>query len=229
MKPTAPPRTINGPPPRFLCRNVALGRPGPRPPDFLGFDLTNAAIQLTNNVTNSWVIIFSGLNLNTNTMTITAWIHPLGVQADSAGCSSAARNHRGRLNYGSVGSGNAQTLGTPGIMTPHVGMELAPAAPPNRWSFVALVVQPASAILYLANTDRIQSATNVLNHPNQAFASVSVIGTDPLPETPACSTAGSMKSPCSIVRSPRRRSRRSMQTVAGCPKSRSASSRPAAI
>ena len=68
---------------------VVLGGAGPRPPDFLGFGLTNTAAQFTQNLTNSWVLI-SGLNLNTNnlsgnTVTITAWIYPIGSQADSVG------------------------------------------------------------------------------------------------------------------------------------------------
>jgi alpha-galactosidase len=161
--------------------NVGLGATGPRPADFLGFDLTNTAAAFTNNVTNSWVIILSGLNLNTNTATIATWIYPIGSQADSAGlffCRSGTTV--AGLNYGSVGSGNAQTLGyTWNNDSGTWGWNSRLMPPMNQWSFVALVVQPARATLYLINTNGAQSATNVLSHPNQAFATVSVIGTDP--------------------------------------------------
>ena len=160
--------------------NVALGRTGPRPPDFLGFDVTNTAAQFTNNLTNSWVIILSGLNLNTNTVTIAAWIYPNGGQADAAGiffCRSGTTV--AGLNYGSVGTSNAQTLGyTWNNLSGTWGWNSRLMPPMNQWSFVALVVQPASAILCLINTNGEESATNVLSHPNQAFATVSTIGTD---------------------------------------------------
>jgi hypothetical protein len=159
---------------------VGLGGAGPRPPDFLGFDLTNTAVQFTNNVTNSWVYILSGLSLNTNAVTITAWIYPIGSQADSTGlffCRSGTTV--AGLNYGSVSSGNAQTLGyTWNNSSSTWGWNSGLMPPMNQWSFVALVVQSASATLYLINTNGGQSATNILSHPNQAFATVSTIGTD---------------------------------------------------
>src|SRR5206468_563671 len=63
---------------------VGLGVAGPRPADFLGFELTNTAAQIANGVTNSWVTM-PALNLNTNAVTITAWIYPIGSQAAYTG------------------------------------------------------------------------------------------------------------------------------------------------
>ena len=163
---------------------VVLGGAGPRPPAFLGFGLTNTAPQFTKNLTNSWVLILSGLNLNTNAVTLTAWIYPTGSQADSAGLffnrsSSSHGTTVAGLNYGSVGSGNAQTLGyTWNNDSRTYGWNSGLIPPVNQWSFVALVVQPAGAILYLINPGGAQSATNVLSHPAQAFGGVSTIGTD---------------------------------------------------
>jgi len=68
---------------------VGLGVAGPRPPDFLGFEVTNTAAQFTNGTANSWITI-PALNLNTNTVTITAWIYPLGSQAAYTGLFFAA-------------------------------------------------------------------------------------------------------------------------------------------
>ena len=50
--------------------------------------------------------------------------------------------------------------------------------PANQWSFVALVVQPSSAVMYLFNTNGTVSTTNFLSHQNQAFAGSGTIGTD---------------------------------------------------
>lgn len=163
---------------------VVLGRPGPRPPDFLGFELTNTAAQFTGNQTNSWVLVLSGLNLSTNTMTITAWIYPTGSQADWAGIffnRSITRNGTtvAGLNYGSVGSGNAQTLGYTWNNNANTwGWNSGLMPPRDQWSFVALVIQPASATLYLINPNGEQSATNFVSHPLQIFGGVSTIGTD---------------------------------------------------
>jgi hypothetical protein len=55
--------------------------------------------------------------------------------------------------------------------------------PVNQWSFVALVVQPASATLYLINASGGQSATHILSHNNAAVGDSSYIGTDPYART----------------------------------------------
>ena len=83
---------------------VTLGVAGPRPADFLGFEITNTAGQFANGVTSSWISI-PALNLNTNTMTITAWIYPLGGQAAYAGlvfCRSGATV--AGVNYNGAGT-----------------------------------------------------------------------------------------------------------------------------
>jgi hypothetical protein len=91
--------------------NITLGVAGPRPADFLGFELTNTAAQFVNGLTNSFVT-FPALNLNTNTVTITAWINPAGSQADFVGlffCRSGVTV--AGLNYGGSGSSSAGTVG----------------------------------------------------------------------------------------------------------------------
>jgi hypothetical protein len=154
---------------------VALGVAGPRPPDFLGFEITNTAAQFTNGAANSWITI-PALNLNTNTMTITAWIYPLGSQVAYAGlvfCRSGSTV--AGMNIDGTGAGlgytwnnNSSTWGWSSGVQP----------PANQWSFVALVVQPVGATLYLLNTNGQQAATNSVANPNQAFAGTGTIGTD---------------------------------------------------
>ncbi len=159
--------------------NVMLGVAGPRPVDFLGFELTNNAAEFTNNVTNSWVTI-PALNLNANTMTITAWIYPMGSQADFTGllfCRSGTTV--AGLNYGGSGSGSAGTIGYTWnnlMSTWNWNSGLVP--PANQWSFVAVAVQPSQAVVYLFTLNGLQTATNILTHPVQSFAGLGTIGTD---------------------------------------------------
>jgi len=51
--------------------------------------------------------------------------------------------------------------------------------PLNQWSFVALVVEPAQATIYLINTNGMTNAVNVLAHANRAFTDSIRIGGDP--------------------------------------------------
>ena len=159
--------------------NVTLGVAGPRPADFLGFEITNTAAQFTNNLTNSWVTI-PALNLNTNALTLTAWIHPIGNQADFVGLVFYRTGTTvAGLNYGGSGSSSAGTVGYTWNNNQNTwGWNSGLMPPANQWSFVALVVQPASAVVYLFNSDGLQTATNVVSHPSQAFAGTGTIGTD---------------------------------------------------
>lgn len=155
--------------------NVTLGVPGPRPPDWLGFELSNTAARFSPNQTNSWTMI-PALNLNTNTVTITAWIYPVGIPTDWAGIVFyRSGGTTAGLNYSTGGMlgytwNNLQTTW---------GWNSGLIPPPNQWSFVALAVQPSQAILYLFTTNGLLTATNTLTHPNQAFAGDGTIGTDP--------------------------------------------------
>jgi Alpha galactosidase A/Concanavalin A-like lectin/glucanases superfamily/Alpha galactosidase C-terminal beta sandwich domain/Alpha-galactosidase, CBM13 domain len=154
---------------------VTRGVAGPRPADFLGFEITNTAAQFANGVNNSWITI-PALNLNTNQVTITAWIYPAGNQAAYTGlvfCRSGGTVSGMNLNgagtdLGYTWNNNSGTWGWNSGVQP----------PANQWSFVALVVQPAGATVYLINTNGQQSATNAVANPNQAFAGAGTIGTD---------------------------------------------------
>jgi alpha-galactosidase len=154
---------------------VTLGVTGPRPADFLGFEITNTAAQFANGVNNSWITI-PALNLNTNAMTITAWIYPIGSQAAYTGlvfCRSGSTVSGMNLNsagtdLGYTWNNNSGTWGWSSGVQP----------PANQWSFVALVVQPAGATVYLVNTNGQQSATNSVANANQSFAGSGTIGTD---------------------------------------------------
>ncbi len=154
---------------------VTLDVAGPRPPDFIGFELTNTAAQFANGVNNSWVTT-PALNLNTNAVTITAWIYPVGSQAAYTGlvfCRSGSTVAGMNLdstgeNLGYTWNNNSSTWGWSSGVQP----------PAGQWSFVALVVQSSAATVYLINTNGVQSATNFVANVSQAFGGTGTIGTD---------------------------------------------------
>jgi Alpha galactosidase A/Concanavalin A-like lectin/glucanases superfamily/Alpha galactosidase C-terminal beta sandwich domain/Alpha-galactosidase, CBM13 domain len=154
---------------------VTLGVAGPQPPDFLGFEVTNTAAQLANGVNNSWITI-PALNLNSDTVTFTAWIYPLGSQATYTGlvfCRSGSTV--AGMNYNSAGTDLGYTWNND---SGSWGWSSGVQPPANQWSFVAVVVQPSSTTVYLINTNGLQSATNFLSQLTQAFAGNGTIGTD---------------------------------------------------
>ena len=168
-----------------LAQNGFNAIVGPRPPAFPGFESGNSALQTLASSTTpipypssyvSWVVA-PPLNLNTNTVTITAWIYPTAY-AEPSSC--ALIFERGGSDVSGFGYGNNNNLGytwngagnTFGFVS-----GLVPAS--NQWSFVALVVSPTNAILYLYNTNGQFSATNTVTHTNGLWANLTMIGDDP--------------------------------------------------
>ena len=127
-------------------------------------------------------ISIPALNLNSNTVTISAWIKRNGEQAET--------------HTGIVFSGDGST--TAGLSFGHgegwiINHELAYEwnggqatwgwhsglfIPDNQWVFVALVVKPTQANLYLGEKGTLSSATNEINHGIEEFDGVTRIGHD---------------------------------------------------
>lgn len=155
---------------------------GPEPSSgFYGFEVTNGALATYNATSNSYVTA-GGLSLNTNTVTITAWINPVGPQNGAAAilfCRDGTTT--AGLNY------NGSTLGfTWANGQWWWGSGLTP--PTNQWSFVALTIAPTStnsamlnATLYVYNNaTNLQSAVDsAFTAGNQGFSGPTLIGTDP--------------------------------------------------
>lgn len=156
---------------------------GPRPSDgYPGFTITNQAarFQLGNNTSQ---ISIPALNLNTNTVTLAAWVNPANGYMPNAGvvfCRGGGTVSG--LNYSANTdlSGNS-TLGytwnaDAGTYTWNSG--LVPAV--GQWSFVALVVTSTNATLYVMSSNSVQSAVLVRAHANQSFSVATLIGNDSL-------------------------------------------------
>jgi hypothetical protein len=161
--------------------NLAYGITGPTSTDGLpGFAAANKAASFVN-LNGGSKITLPALALNTNTVTIAAWIKPAGPQNPfEAIAFCRGGNTVAGLNYsaGTDVSGN-NTIGyTWNNEGETYNWNSGIAAPFNTWSFVALVVTPTNATIHLMNTNGLVSATHTYPHVNQSFNAPTLIGDD---------------------------------------------------
>ena len=149
------------------------GVAGPRPPAFTGFETTNTGTEFYNTTANSYVTV-PALNLRTNTVTILAWLYPVGSQVDysgllmtRAGSTQAGLGYTTANQIGYTWNGNTTWSFQSGLVPPQ-----------NQWSLVAMVVSPAQASLYLINSNSLQSATNAIAHQSEIWDGTAQIGND---------------------------------------------------
>lgn len=170
-----------------LAQNPYYGIVGPRPPAFPGFEADNGSLATLYSTTTplpypssyvSWAVM-PALNLNTNLATFCAWIYPAGSQVGYAGLIFSRGSGSDISGFGYGNNNNLGYTWNNQAATYNFASGLVPAT--NQWSFVACVVTPTNAILYLYNTDGQFSATNTPTdgHTNTAFASALMIGDDP--------------------------------------------------
>ncbi|MCI0748014.1 MAG: immunoglobulin domain-containing protein [Verrucomicrobia subdivision 3 bacterium] len=161
------------------AQNGFNGIAGPRPSDGLtAFETSNTALQSGNGVADSWVTL-PALNLNTNAVSFTMWIKPNGPQADYAAIFMTRSGTEAGLGYGGSFSANAgqliYTWNNNSTWTFVSGLTI----PPNQWSFIAAVIEPAKATLYLYNATAQLSATNTIAHGTETWGGDARIGGDP--------------------------------------------------
>ncbi|MBC8097630.1 MAG: hypothetical protein H7Y43_17655, partial [Akkermansiaceae bacterium] len=166
---------------------VLLNSPGPQAPAIPGFESTNIAASLTTSLANGQIVA-PALNLNTNTVTFTAWIYPTSGQTASAGL-VVNRDGGDAAGFGFGGTNDAngqRELGyvwntnSPSTYNFHTGL----FPPINQWSFVALTVTPSNATIYLYYADGLTTnllkAVNTISHGPSAFSGGTTwIGGDP--------------------------------------------------
>jgi hypothetical protein len=155
--------------------------PGPLPADGLtGFSSGNTAARFTLSTLASRVTV-NPWNLNTNAVTLTAWINPNGPQNLNEGlvfsrasgttaglCYSSQLDPTGNANLAYNWNNEFDTYSWLSGLTP----------PSGQWSFVAVVITPTNATIYLMNTSGLQSASRSYNHVPLGFAGASTIGDD---------------------------------------------------
>jgi hypothetical protein len=145
-----------------------------------GFASGNKAAQFANLNAAARVTV-TPWNMNTNTVTITAWVNPSGPQNPfnaivfcRGGGTVVGLNYAGYLDA----NGNS-TLGyhwNDQLETRNWNSGLA--APPGQWSFVALVVTPSNATIHVMNTNGLASASQNFTHIVQSFSGTTLIGDD---------------------------------------------------
>ncbi len=144
------------------AQNAFNGIVGVQPADgFSTFATNQGALKSTANTDQSWATV-PPLNLNTNTVTIGMWIYPEGIQPDAAGLlvnrnagtvAGLGYYSNDRLGYKWNDDASATWSFNSGLLIPT-----------DMWSYVAVSITPNNAILYLYNTNGLQSATNVTTH-----------------------------------------------------------------
>lgn len=149
---------------------------------FPGFAANNYAVQISGNEEPNGVTMDSPWNLDTNTVTITAWINPntsTEPQLSSIVLNRGTGTDVEGLIFGSNSSG-IYNLGYEWNADPNTyswvsGLQ----APANQWSFVSLVVTPTNATINLMNTNGLLSSTFTYPNPVAPFAGTTMIGDDP--------------------------------------------------
>jgi Concanavalin A-like lectin/glucanases superfamily/Immunoglobulin domain/Immunoglobulin I-set domain len=150
------------------------GQAGPQPPDFPGLEATNLACGIPG--TNGYVDL-PALHLNTNSVTMTAWILANAIQTNNAGIVFC----RG----GTTVAGLKFDISDPNGLSYNWNDDSAAynfksslAVPVSQWCFVALIVQPDQATLCLQDGSQFSTAVNYAVHPDQAFDGDTLIGQD---------------------------------------------------
>ena len=149
---------------------------------FPGFAAGNKAAQFANGTTGSRISVVPW-NINTNTVTIAAWVNPSGGQANGNAL-TFVRNGTGVATAGLSYSGGTDINGNHTLgynwddESSTYNWSSGLTTPQGQWSFVALVVTPTNATIYVVNTNGALSSTHVYNHRPLAFTAATLIGED---------------------------------------------------
>jgi hypothetical protein len=148
------------------------GVAGPQAPTFPGFSAGNLAAQFDGG--SASILTSPALGLNTNTVTITCWVKRDGAQIDFAG-----------LVFTRGASTSGLDMKTNGELRYHWNDAAASydwssglIAPDGQWAFVALVVEPTKATMYMDDGTGLVSSVNNVTHANSTFGQVR-LGIDP--------------------------------------------------
>jgi hypothetical protein len=159
------------------------GQVGPRPAAYPGFDAGNNSTLFSSA---GGSVAVPPLRLNANTVTISGWVKPSGSQALAAGlvvCNGSG-TYGGLIMdpaYGGYGLGY-QWGSSPNNVSFSSDLGLPPLVD-SQWSYVALVIQPSQAAIYVCDyLGNWASATNGLflpiNNSSQPFSAATLFGMD---------------------------------------------------
>lgn len=164
--------------------NATAGVVGPSSPPYTGFEAANKAVGFDGG---GGVVRIPALNMNTNTVTISGWIKANGLQNLGTGLIVC---HSGTSWGGLITDPSGPSLGLGYVWngnnygwSPSGDPWFFPTLPDGDWAYVALVIQPTEADIYLCdrtNYANFKSITNTFNvkHMNEAFDGVTLFGKD---------------------------------------------------
>ena len=161
----------------LAAANGSAGVAGPQPPAFPGFEAGNSALRSAGNTIRSWVVA-PPLLMESDTVTLCAWVYPTAPTIPSYTGILFSRTTNNDVC--GLGYGPNNTLGytwNNSSDTYHFASGLV--IPSNQWSFVACVIRPDSAALYVYNSTGQHAATNAIPHAPGAFKGLTCIGDDP--------------------------------------------------
>ena len=165
---------------------------GPESPAFPGFPAVNWALETVANTVSSYVTASAG-NLTASNLTYAMWINPSGPVQNWAGLLMDRGGPGTGLGFGGNIDGTGMSeLGYTWNQNSTWSFNSNLFPPANQWSFVALVIQPAQATLYLINNSGVQTAVNALAHDTEIFGSAWHIGDDANTATGARTFPGSI-------------------------------------
>jgi hypothetical protein len=134
-------------------------------------------------------VSIGALNLNSNNATISAWVRRNGQEDVFSGI-VYSRNGETIAGIGSGSTGEPDWEGnhelfyswndTKDTWAWHSGLIM----PDKQWAFVALVLEPTKATLYLGQDGQLSSAVNTVKHDIEEFNGVTRIGHDKKPNFP---------------------------------------------
>ena len=156
---------------------------GPRTIPYPGFAATNTGVAF--NASGASVSV-PALNFNTNTLTISGWVNASNLQSAGAGlvlCDAGTtyagltiNAADGGLELGYVWDNDPNTFNWGTAINGGIPL---PTLPDSDWAYVALVVSPGQASIFVASTNiPFNGATNFFNHINQAFDGATLFGSD---------------------------------------------------
>jgi hypothetical protein len=166
---------------------------GPEAPEFAGFPTNNFALGTIANASESYVTASAG-TLTTGSLTYAMWIYPTGPVQNWAGLLMDRSGPGEGLGFGGTSDGTGMTeLGYTWNQNSTWSYDSYLYPPANQWSFVAMVIEPTQATLYLINSNGVQTAVNAIAHDTEEFGVAWHIGDD------AQGSAGSRTFPGSIA------------------------------
>jgi PKD repeat protein len=158
---------------------VTVNNPGPQTPTFPGFDASELAAGTTVSTPNAYLTV-PALNLaGSSNVTFMAWINPNGAQAASAGLlfNRGGPDVACGFGFGATQDHLGYTWNNNALATYSWDSGLAVAD--NQWNFVAYVITPTNATVYLANlsggTTNFSQAVNPVANTPETFAGGSLL------------------------------------------------------